>query len=212
MEKILIIDADCPVAPELFRGFGLKVVFATKMTLVIMSLEIWKQIDPWRTLLVFPGNGSLLVKDQIELLFPGWLGKWPYKSYLPAKRFWEPGQNPVALVGDICRGVYVGITKVIVIDDVISSGETCLKVYKRNFINIPEAKWLAISWVVQKSLHLRNYSEIFPIEVVGEEGKRAPINSLSTLIADREMCRLYANRNFADRAQDFESLINLCRV
>ena len=66
MEKILIIDVNYPIDPEIFRDFGLKVVFGNSLTNSLLNWDIWKQIDPWRTLLVFPGNGSNLVKKEIN--------------------------------------------------------------------------------------------------------------------------------------------------
>lgn len=211
MEKFLIIDVDCQVNPLMFHDFGLKTLFGREMTKTMLNLETWKQIDPWQTLLIFPGNGSNLVKKQIEKTLPSWLSVWPYKSYVPAKRFWEPGQYPQAIVGNIGSSVYVGLKRVIVIDDVISSGETCSKVYKHNYIYTPGAKWLAACWVAQKSAKLKSFSPLMAIETVGTEGTKAPINSLSTLIADKNICRIYSERNFLNRAQDFQALIELCR-
>jgi hypothetical protein len=207
MEKILIIDVDCPIDPEIFRDFGLKVVFGNSLTNSLLNWDIWKQIDPWRTLLVFPGNGSNLVKKEINKLNSDWLSSWPYKSYISAKRFWEPGQNPVANVGNIGDGVYVGLKQVIVIDDVVSSGETCSKVYNRNNMYTPGAKWLSMCWVAQKSASLKNFSSLMAVEFVGEEGKRTPINSLSTLVTNQEICRSYSERNFLNRAKEFQVLI-----
>lgn len=207
MEKILIIDVDCPVDPEKFRDFGLKVIFGESSTHLLLNLDIWQQIDPWRTLLIFPGNGSNLVKKEINNLNSSWLALWPYKSSISAKRFWEPGQNPVANVGSIGDGVYIGLKQVIVIDDVISSGETCLKIYQRNNIYTPGAKWLGLCWVAQKSTRLRNFSSLMAIEFAGEENKRAPINSLSTLITNQEVCISYSERNFLNRAGEFQALI-----
>lgn len=207
MEKILIIDVDCPIDPEIFRDFGLKVVFGDSLTSSLLNWDIWSQIDPWRTLLVFPGNGSNLVKKEINKLNSDWLSPWPYKSYISAKRFWEPGQNPVANVGNIGDGVYVGLQQVIVIDDVVSSGETCSKVYQRNNMYTPGAKWLSMCWVSQKSVRLKNFSSLMAVEFVGEEGKRAPINSLSTLVTNQDICRSYSERNFLNRAKEFQLLI-----
>jgi hypothetical protein len=207
MEKILIIDVDYPIDPEIFRDFGLKVVFGNSLTSSLLNWDIWNQIDPWRTLLVFPGNGSNLVKKEINKLNSNWLSLWPYKSYISAKRFWEPGQNPVANVGNIGDGVYVGLKQVIVIDDVVSSGETCSKVYHRNNMYTPGAKWLSMCWVSQKSARLKNFSSLMAVEFAGEKNKRAAINSLSTLIINQEICRSYSERNFLNRAVDFQALI-----
>jgi hypothetical protein len=207
MEKILIIDVDCLIDPEIFRDFGLKVIFGNSLTNSLLNWNIWKQIDPWRTLLVFPGNGSNLVKKEIKELYPGWLEPWPYKSYISAKRFWEPGQNPVANVGNIGDGVYIGLKQVIIIDDVVSSGETCSKVYQGNNMYTPGAKWLSMCWIAQKSARLKNFSSLMAVEFAGEENKRAPINSLSTLIINQEICRSYSERNFPNRATEFQALI-----
>ena len=211
MEKVLIVDVDCRVDPLAFFDFGLKTLSGKEMTKTMLNLEIWKQIDPWKTLLIFPGNGSNLVKKQIEESSPGWLSVWPYKSYVAAKRFWEPGQNPQAIVGIIGDGVYVGLKQVVIIDDVISSGETCSKVQRKNYIYTPGANWLAACWVRQRSAQLKKFSSVTASESAGEENKRAPINSLSTLIADRNICRVYSERNFFDRAQDFQALVESCR-
>jgi len=209
MEKILIIDVDCSIDPEIFRDFGLKVVFGNNLTNSLLNWDIWKQIDPWRTLLIFPGNGSNLVKNEINELRPGWLEPWPYKSYISAKRFWAPGKNPVAHVGNIGDGVYIGLKQVIIIDDVVSSGETCSKVYQRNNMYTPGAKWLSMCWVSQKSARLKNFSSLMALEFVGEENKRAPINSLSTLVINQEICRTYSERNFPNRAVEFQKLIKV---
>jgi len=207
MKKILIIDVDCSVNPEIFRDFGLEVVFSNSLTNSLLTWDIWGQIDPWQTLLVFPGNGSNLVKKEINKLYPGWLESWPYKSYIQAKRFWEPGKNPVARVGSIGSGVYVGLKQVIIIDDVVSSGETCLRVYQRNNMYTPNARWLSLCWIAQKSARLKNFSSLMSVESAGEENKRAPINSLSTLIINQEICRSYSERNFPSRAEEFQTLI-----
>ena len=45
------------------------------------------------------------------------------------------------------------------------------------------------------------------VEFVGEENKRTPINSLSTLIINQEICRSYSERNFPNRAIEFQALI-----
>lgn len=207
MEKVLIIDVDCPIDTELFSNFGLKIVFAQEMTKALLDFNIWKEINPWQTLLIFPGNGSNLVKKEIEKLNLGFLEIWPYKVSIPAKRFWVPGQHPVASVGSIGQGVYVGLKQVIIIDDVVSSGETCRKVYKKNHIYTPGAKWQSICWVGQRSASLKKFSSFRAVEFFGEENKKAPINSLSTLIDNQEICKSYADRNFSGREEEFKNLI-----
>jgi hypothetical protein len=212
MEKIIIIDAPFSFTPAVFENYGLRVVSARQLTEDLLSWQLWQELDPWRTLLVFPGNGANLLRREIIALAPTWLHSWPYQEALSAKRLWVPGQPPEALVGRFGDSVYIGLKQVIVLDDVVSSGETCRQVYRHNYPYTPGADWLACTWVAQRSARLRGFKGLEALVWAGTVEQRAPINSLSTLIECPEICRVYAERNFPDRAQAFQEMIAAGRL
>ena len=212
MEKIIIIDAPFSFDSAVFANYGLRAVSAQQLTEDLLSWRRWRELDPWRTLLVFPGNGANLLRREIVSINPNWLSAWPYQEALKAKRLWEPGKPPEALVGRFGDSVYVGLKQVIVLDDVVSSGDTCRQVYRHNYPYTPGADWLACTWVAQRSARLRGFKGLDALVWAGTSAQRAPINSLSTLIERPEICRIYAERNFPEQAQAFQEMIAAGRV
>lgn len=213
MEKYLIADIECgyEIKKILERNFGLIVLDSYEMTDKMLLWGGWEKLQPWNTLLVLPGNGASIVERYIELLNPFFLWKWPWKAYPKAKRIWVQGENPQAFVGRISTGVMVGIKNVVVIDDVVSSGETCRKIRQGDEIFVPGAEWHAICWVTQKSAAMKGFLSIHAIKSVGTKERKVPINSLSTLVECREIARSYAHRNFGERAEYFLSILETLR-
>ncbi len=209
MKKYLIADAKCgALAVDRFvQEFGLVVLDAECMTRIMLEASFWQHMDPWQTLLIMPGNGASIVKSFIQKASPFWFWQWPWKISLPAKRIWMPGENPIAEVAKINSGVMVGIKQVVVIDDVVSSGETIRKLYKTNEMFVPGARWSVATWAIQESANIKGYGDAWAHITVGSKARKSPINSLSTLVDCPEIAESYAERNFPGQAGDFLNLV-----
>lgn len=118
-------------------------------------------------------------------------------EFLFAKRTWIPGNDPMVTVETMKWGLYLGIKSVVVVDDVISSGITVQLARERNNWKFPGASWYAVVPVSRKN-KLSNFKQIFSCVYVeqGIDGKKIPINSLSTLLENQWIRQNYFNRNF----------------
>lgn len=150
------------------------------------------------TLLVFPGNGSN---------YPRKLSRVCQESNgasICAKRFWQPGADPIVTAGVILPNIFLitNMEMVVVLDDVISSGLTMQKVRENNAWRFTRAKWVGVSWVAQipqmrAKSGVNGYERVLTACVVGKtNGKRVPVNSISTLRQNREIAASYAERHF----------------
>lgn len=213
MERFLIIDIAVgdDVKEVLAEKFGLTILDAQEMTKDLLIWKGWGRLEPWKTLIVLPGSGASIVKKYINNAKPFWLWQWPWKAFPHAKRDWIPGENPQAFVGRINPGVLIGIKTVVVIDDVISSGETIRKLRKENKSFIPMAEWQAVTWVTQEAAVTKGFSAVFATKTVGSKEHKVPINSLSTLVECREIAESYAWRNFGNHAEAFMKILESIR-
>lgn len=149
-------------------------------------------------LFVFPGNGSNYPKSVSKICQEA-SGVGVY-----AKRDWSPGSNPIAVAGSIMPEVFMNLSvqTIVVVDDVISSGQTMYKLYKNNNWRFPRAGWIAATWLAQvpqmKSLSgINGYNRVFAACIVeGVNKRKVPINSLSTLREQPVIAENYAKRNF----------------
>lgn len=211
MEKYVIFDRPGWYRPGLYRelkALGLQVLRANELMTSLRNWEGWEDYDRSKTLLVFPGNGASIIKGYLGQNCPEWLGQWQWKTSVPAKRFWTPGSYPEAVVGRINPGVLVGFKDVVIIDDVISSGETCRQIKALNQPFIPNVHWHAATWVLQRSAKLKGFSRVFSAVQVGSEKSKVPVNSLSTLLERPDIAQSYAARNFANPDDLLKSLLN----
>ncbi len=141
------------------------------------------------TLFLYPGESAQRVKSL------GFNGHLPSQEVF-AKRIWYPESEPVVLVHSLGWGIHPGIKNVVVIDDVISSGTTIALVRERNSWKFPRATWYAAAPVTRKE-KIPNFKKIFSCKVVRDiNGKKVPINSLSTLIDNPAVRQSYFARNF----------------
>ena len=90
------------------------------------------------TLLVFPGNGSN---------YPRKLSRICQESNgasVCAKRFWQPGSDPIVTAGAILPNIFLitNVKTVVIVDDVISSGLTMQKLHQNNAWRFTQAKWV----------------------------------------------------------------------
>lgn len=151
-------------------------------------------------LFVFPGNGSNYPKS-VSRICQEANGVGVY-----AKRIWTPGSDPFAVAGSIMPEVFLNldVQTIIVVDDVISSGQTMYKLYRNNEWRFPRAKWIAATWVSQipqmKSRSGVNgyINSVVACMVEGPNKRRVPINSLSTLREQPAITEDYARRHFSD--------------
>ncbi len=191
----IIID-DLSVGDDFSRMLGafgdLKVVSASELSGNLAQLMSGELSGNCSKLCVFPGNGGCIFRHY-----------WPPVSLatqVPAKRIWSPGSDPVALVGQIDDPRFLIMDEmVVVLDDVISSGATLKLIYERNLYRTPSSRWIAGCWLSQmprKGYPLADYSAIYTALLVeSPDGRRVPINSLSTLVENEEILTSYAERS-----------------
>lgn len=160
-------------------------------------------------LFVFPGNGSNWPKSFSAIC------RKSFGTHVYAKRFWNPGHDPVATTGLIMPEIYMNLSvdTIVVVDDVISSGKTMNKLWQNNAWKFPRAKWVGATWLAQMpqmraASGVKGYDQIFASLVLENSNqKKVPINSLSTLIEQPAIAANYAQRNFA-QPEEFISLIS----
>lgn len=209
-ENIIILDVPCP---DWFKKELILLPSKRKIVLIEgnqLSKELAKMIkketlfnqddNQQNTLLVFPGNGACFVKNSLPKEI---LGRFSQTNVF-AKRGWYDNKDPLVIVGEINPDhlLMLNIKKVVVIDDVISSGNTMRKLYNRNYWKFPRADWFATSWIMQYprvkvSSGIKGFEETITTSLVeGNQGQRVPINSLSTLLQCPAIAKEYATKCF----------------
>ena len=151
-------------------------------------------------LFVFPGNGSNYPKS-VSRICQEATGVGVF-----AKRIWTPGSDPFAVAGSIMPEVFLNlfVQTIVVVDDVISSGQTMYRLHRNNEWRFPRAKWIAATWVAQiPQMKARSGVSGYDRSVVaciveGPNKRRVPINSLSTLREQPVITENYAKRYFLD--------------
>lgn len=172
---------------------------------VLEARELAAQLDrelvtflaqlPQPLLCVFPGHGG----DDVRR----WSQVCKYYPCAPvfAKRLWTPGTDPVVMVGTVLTDGFVEtrVKSVVVLDDVISSGATLRLVRERNLWKFPRAQWYGATWIKRAEGNSSGYREIKAVTTIAQvDGRKIPINSLSTLVRDEMIAHSFATRNFAD--------------
>jgi hypothetical protein len=187
-----VIINDCN-RPELAEALCL-CKLNTNLYPVLIRLEDIKglncQFGP-ETLFLYPGNSARDIYHfghfNGRAMFPG------------AKRIWMPPQPPVVTVETLDHPIDTKTTDVVVVDDVISSGDTLELLYKRNSWKFTKARWTAVT-VISRQKKLKGYlGGLLSVYWAPQSGGRLPpINSLSSLLKDTEVRDSYIARNFAD--------------
>ncbi len=188
---------------------GVVVLNADECTERIRDWDRWSKLPRATTVVVFPGNGA---RDVRARLGQEWLAGWQVMEVW-AKRFWWPGSFPVSVVGPLPLASIFDFrtTDVVIIDDVISSGGTVNHIRAQNMICMTKVQgWHAVTWVKQRACRLPGFASVFAGVEVGEATRRAPVNSLSTLIEEVEIAESYARRNFSN-PEAFLALIDELR-
>ncbi|MBI4093320.1 MAG: hypothetical protein HY420_05345 [Candidatus Kerfeldbacteria bacterium] len=188
----------------------------------LLFLEDWQLAADLEGIL----NGIVEREQDMLFVFPGNGANYPRKlsracrestyASVYAKRFWQPGTDPIVMAGVILPDIFL-ITKVktvVVVDDVISSGLTMQKVHQNNAWRFTQAKWVGASWVAQipqmrAKSGVNGYKYVATACVVGRtNGGRVPINSISTLRQQREIAESYSRRHFR-KPEEFVRLIHV---
>ena len=125
--KFLLNDCDLYVASEIAALCDARLLSIDKA--YICMDEMIRQVsgDFEDCLVVYPGEGSLLCKDKISSL------RNVKYSEVYAKRWLSSNGDPVAQVGQVHDHFYIdpSITRIVVVDDVLASGATMLKLHQR---------------------------------------------------------------------------------
>ncbi len=154
-------------------------------------------------LFVFPGNGSNYPKSFSDIC------KRSNSAGVVAKRFWTPGSTPFVMAGAILPEIFMHLSTqtILVVDDVISSGQTMHKLWQNNEPRFPGAKWIGVAWLSQRLKTrplsgITGYDSVFAsIMVEGISKRLVPINSLSTLREQPSIAESYARRHFIKHAE-----------
>ncbi|MEK7089167.1 MAG: phosphoribosyltransferase [Patescibacteria group bacterium] len=215
--RIILLDE--PLAQEvqnelksLETADGQELLFLEDSQLATDTEAILTEVlrEDCNALLVFPGNGSNYPRRLSQIC------QESNGASVYAKRFWQPGNDPIVTAGVILPEIFLimNVKTVVVIDDVISSGLTMQKVHQNNAWRFTRAKWIGVSWVAQipqmrAKSGVNGYEQIATACVVGKtNGARIPINSISTLRQNREIATSYAKRHFRE-PKIFLHLINI---
>lgn len=206
MTKYFIDDVGVNGYHARLQEFGY-ILCGRRMTREVEEWNEWKNFNPTTTLLIFPGNGANIVRGFMDT---NWLLNWRTAS-ATAKRIWIPGEPPQAIAGRIFPDRFIlGVKDIVVIDDVVSSGETARKLRRVNTPWIPAARWHIVCWVAQKAASLRGFASSFATFKVGDSNHKDSINSISTLLKERDIAENYARRNFP-QPETFLALLNELR-
>ena len=204
-----IILVDVPLEPRAKEAMGcLKTVDGKELVFLeteqlVMDLErVLEELvgGEKNILFVFPGNGSNYPKS-VSRICQEATGVGVF-----AKRIWTPGSDPFAVAGSIMPEVFLNlfVQTIVVVDDVISSGQTMYRLHRNNEWRFPRAKWIAATWVAQiPQMKARSGVSGYDRSVVaciveGPNKRRVPINSLSTLREQPVITENYAKRYFLD--------------
>jgi hypothetical protein len=170
----------------------------------MLDAVLENEIKRPNTLVVFPGNGALYPYRYSSLL------QHCVSTAVSAGRFWVPGQDPIAYTGMIHPEIFMDLRteRVVVVDDVVCSGATCIELHKRNAWRFPKATWVAAAWVIQAPQSrsrsgVTGYTSALGAVVVSKNnGNRSAVNSLSTLRSDPEVRNSYVKRHIAEKDQE----------
>ena len=214
--RIILLDE--PLAQEVQKELKLletvdskELLFIEDQQLASDTEEILEEIlrQDCKALLVFPGNGSNYPRKLSQIC------QESNGASVCAKRFWQPGSDPIVTAGAILPDIFLitNVKTVEVVDDVISSGLTMQKLHQNNAWRFTQAKWVGVSWIAQipqmrAKSGINGYEQVATACVVGKNnGARVPINSISTLRQNREIATSYSERHFR-RPDVFLHLIN----
>lgn len=192
--------------------FGKKVVILNEAQLIRKLLELVRfELTPFvfgrradleteTTVILSPGRSAEHVVDCITRNKYHFLSRLK-KLYVHAERRWGSDGEVNVSVSNLPDSHFPGFldlkTKaVLVIDDVVSGGDTMRLAFERNSWRFPRAHWFGATLISRKD-RLPGYKKLVSsVSVPAFFGKNPPINSLSTLLLDKEIRARYASRYF----------------
>lgn len=161
-------------------------------------------------LCIFPGRSAAILRKEIE-----WVDCYigpviDCNSFLSvyAERFFDSSGNPFALAGEILpeQVVVPRVQRVLVVDDVISTGATMRALRERNKHKFPKAEWFAAT-PLSRLEKINGYKEVITTLLVPpQDGLKVPINSLSTLIENQTLAVNYATKHCCKTGVFLEAL------
>ncbi len=147
--------------------------------------------------IISPGRGGEDARSRSRVAM-----KASHLIIAPARRLWSPGNNPVVLAWPLetAQLLFLEVRTVLVLDDVVSSGQTMQRLCERNAWRFPRARWIGASWIRQhRTKQIKGFAALLSALTVEKSGNSfAPINSLSTLTQHPEIARSFAQRNLRD--------------
>ena len=209
--------------------------------LQISLINFLSEIDIRRAAILFPGKGSESVKVTLSKETKNLISKSgisantnTQREYVSCGRFVRPVlTNPGIPKKLVNRIIDNTIENVVVIDDVVSTGQTIQGMrlatetmvrdklpedsrydpYVRfsypNSQTIPKISFSTFTWLLQKSACVEGYT-MFPTSIYERRSGKVPVNSLSTFLYDKikgeKVASLYAEKYFSD-PYEFKSLL-----
>lgn len=158
---------------------------------VLNLAEQLQDLSDIRTLFVFPGNGAKDFFNRLAVLGVN----FPKSLDIFASRIWQRGHQPVVTVNWRVIENLDSICRVVIIDDVVSSGETILQVKKSSPDLLKRLNWQTVCWVFKHSAQDQIKKEFVSVEtdILGKRiNGRLAINSFSTLTKRHDVLESFA--------------------
>lgn len=156
-------------------------------------------------LLTFVEGGGEYVEQLVRpslrstLMAKVWAKRW----VPPPDVLFNERRDPLWLVGEIetYESILLQVEEVVLVDDVISSGNTLKAIRWRNAWKFPRATWRAYALVGRVDANPGMPWAAARLVEQKPDGGKIPLNNLSTLLKDQGIACDYARRNFAQPAE-----------
>lgn len=196
------------------NGQTLEILEGSKLIKTVERIiqKLYKEDE--ETIFIFPGRGSKYILDNSKVC-----GRLKIKD-VHAERIWIPGENPLLRIGQVEGPPFLDTKTrtIVVVDDVVASGQTMRQLRLRNSFKFSaNPTWVGVS-LASRFPEMNTKSGIIGYEqtytgciLTKTDGRKPPINSMSTLIKQPEIAQDYASRNLKN-PKDFMSLIKLIKA
>lgn len=192
--KYIITDRN-PIWAEQLQGFK-KIVPVCFDTLCRKLRQQALMLDPQKYIILLPGNSALDTWKRMDLS-----GFEVLQVY--AKRTWNPGSDAYVTVETLPVPRKLSGKNTVVIDDVVSTGTTVSMLKQRNqhlFPSMHDKPWKLLSPISRRE-KLSGFDLSYECLIETEQGRKPPVNSLSTLIDNPDILESYVLRNVCPSQQ-----------